>query len=222
MLDRRTVQNINWWLILAAVIMSLIGLMTVYAATAVASPQNLAAYRTQLRSVAIAFASMLLIMTLDYKRLVKAAYSIHLFAIILLLLVLFIAEPIAGVRRWLNLGFLTFQPSELAKVTSILALAKLFSAEELKQRPWFQILGGLIIIAIPALLVIKQPDFGTAVTFLIPFLALAFVAQERLKPLCLTLLAGLISAIPGWFMLKDYQKPRILAFSQRSESAPAA
>ncbi|RLC47563.1 MAG: rod shape-determining protein RodA [Candidatus Coatesbacteria bacterium] len=212
MLDRRVIQNINWWLILVAVVLSLIGVATIYAATFGTGPQANMAYRGQLKWLVLGLVAMTVTMFVDYNRLIKAAYIIQLAASLVLVAVLLFAEPIAGSKRWLDLGFVRFQPSELAKITTVLALVKLFSSERLRGRPWLQILGGVVIVAVPAALIVKQPDFGTAVMFLIPFIVLAIVAQRRLLPIVLTVLAGALSALPGWFFLKAYQRQRIIAF----------
>ena len=212
MLDRRLVQNVNWWLILVAIVLSLIGVATVYAATYTPQGHAGGVYMSQLKWLALGLFAMLVVMSLDYNRIVKMAYLIHFITILVLLGVLLFSEPIAGVRRWLVIGPLRFQPSELAKVTAVLALVRLFSSEQLRERPWLQILGALGIVAVPAALIVKQPDFGTAVVFVIPLVVLAFVAQRRLGPIALTILVGFLSTIPGWFFLKGYQRRRIIAF----------
>jgi len=212
MLDRRLIQNVNWWLILVAIVLSLIGVATIYAATSTPQGRAGAAYMSQLKWLAIGLVAMLVMMSLDYNRLVKTAYLIHFVAVLVLLGVLLFAEPIAGVKRWLVVGPLRFQPSELVKVTTVLALVRLFSLEQLRERPWLQILGALGIVAVPAALIVKQPDFGTAVMLVTPLIVLAFVAQRRLWPILLTILVGFLSTIPGWFFLKGYQRRRIIAF----------
>ncbi|MBN2209737.1 MAG: rod shape-determining protein RodA [Candidatus Coatesbacteria bacterium] len=211
MLDRRLLQNINWWLILLAVSLSLIGIAVIYAATIAMDPPA-QIHKSQLKWLLVGLAAMTMMMAIDYNRVIKTAYMIHFVAIGVLLLTLLISEPIAGVRRWLDLGLFRLQPSEIAKIASILALVRLFSSEQLRRRPWLQIAGGLVIIGIPILLILKQPDLGTAVMLFIPFVVLAFLAQERPWPLLVTALVGGLSAIPGWFMLKDYQRMRIIAF----------
>lgn len=211
MLDRRLLQNINWWLILLAVSVSLLGIAVIYAATIAMDPPA-DVHKSQLKWLIVGIAAMTVAMAIDYNRIIKTAYVIHIISIGVLLLTLYIAEPIAGVRRWLDLGPLRVQPSELAKVATVLALVRLFSSEQLRKHPWLQIIGGLAIIGMPILLIVKQPDFGTAVLLFIPFVVLAFLAQERPWPLLVTALVGALSAIPGWFMLKDYQRMRIIAF----------
>ena len=212
MLDRRLLQNINWWLILVALALSITGIAAIYAATFTTAPQGGVPYRSQLKWLALGVLAMAVGMSINYNRLLKAAYVVHLAAIVVLLGVLLFAEPRAGVNRWLDLGLFRLQPSEFAKITSVLALVRLFSSEQLGHRPWLQILVGLALVGVPVALIVKQPDFGTAIMLFIPFLVLAFVAQQRLKPLMFAILAGLLSLVRGWFLLRDYQRSRIVAF----------
>ncbi|MBN1592187.1 MAG: rod shape-determining protein RodA [Candidatus Coatesbacteria bacterium] len=212
MLDRRLIQHINWWLILAAVALSLIGIATIYAATCTSQGQIATAYKTQLKWLGLGLLAMIAVMSLNYNRVIKMAYLILIVTCLVLLFVLLFAQPIAGVTRWFVLGPIRFQPSEFAKIATVLALVRIFSSRQLSENPWLQLAGGLIIMAIPGALIVKQPDFGTALTLGIPFIVLAFVAQRRLWPITCFLLAGLLSTIPGWFFLKDYQRQRIVAF----------
>ncbi len=118
-----------------------------------------------------------------------------------------------GAQRWLNLGFINLQPSELMKVSIILALARYFhnaSIEEVK-KPLFLIPALLIVLA-PAFLVLRQPDLGTAIMLLLVAGALFFLSGVRLWKF-ITLIIMVLASIPvGWQYLKDYQKGRILTF----------
>lgn len=212
MLRRRVIGNIDWWLIAIAISMALVGLATVYSATHLAASEHRDPFANQLKWLILGVVVMVVVMALDYRKVVKAAVVLHIVAVILLLIVLFVAEPIAGVRRWLSFGGLRFQPSELAKLTSMLTLVGLFSGEHLKERPWWRISLALVVVGVPFVLILRQPDFGTALTLFIPMIILSFVAQRSLKPLVTLFALGALGSIPGWFMLKEYQKTRILAF----------
>jgi len=212
-LDRRILANINWWLILLVMILCFAGIVNIYSATADSDSQAIrSAPRLQTRWVGIGLVVMFFVMALDYNRLVKGAFLLHFMGCIGLLAVLFFPCEAAGVRRWLNLGIVRFQPSEIVKVTTVLALVRLFSAEQLQMRPWLKLLGGLGIVAVPAALILKQPDLGTAAMLFVPLLFISLVGLSRLKPLLITAVAGAFCSIPGWFMLKDYQQRRLIAF----------
>ena len=132
---------------------------------------------------------------------------------ILLIATLIIGWAVHGSSRWLKVGPLTFQPSEFAKLFAILLLAYFFSAcmrREEHRRFWWAVLT-LIALIIP---ILRQPDLGTAMVFVLLFISVIY-----LKPLPWRYLVGMaaalvIIAVPGWFMLKDYQQARIVSFFQ--------
>ena len=114
-LDRRILANINWWLILLVMILCFAGIVNIYSATAESDSQAIrSAPRLQTRWVGIGLVVMFFVMALDYNRLVKGAFLLHFMGCIGLLAVLFFPSEAAGVRRWLNLGIVRFQPSERA------------------------------------------------------------------------------------------------------------
>jgi rod shape determining protein RodA len=118
-----------------------------------------------------------------------------------------------GAQRWIDLGFIQLQPSELMKVTLILALARYFhgvGAEEIG-RPLRLVLP-LMLVALPVALVLKQPDLGTAVMLLMVGGALFFVGGVRIWKFAAVAAAGL-GAIPvAWNLLHEYQRQRVLTF----------
>jgi rod shape determining protein RodA len=143
----------------------------------------------------------------------RAAYWIY--AIVLALVVAVDLRGFVGMgaQRWIDLGVIQLQPSELMNVAVVLALARCFhslSSEELG-RIRYLILPALMIGA-PAALVLKQPDLGTAVTLLMGGAVMYFIAGVRLRYFALTAAAA-AAALPGvWHFLRDYQKNRIYTF----------
>jgi rod shape determining protein RodA len=132
----------------------------------------------------------------------------------MLIYVLVGGRTIAGSKRWIDFGFINFQPSELAKISIIIVLAKYFS-ENHKPTGYTikDIIVPFIIIIIPAVLILKEPDLGTSlITLSIFFTVLIFVGL-KLKSF-INIMLVLLSAIPvGWFfILKEYQKDRIRVF----------
>ena len=132
-------------------------------------------------------------------------------SIVLLLVVLF-ANPTSGSSRWIELGFMQFQPSELAKFALILLLARLFSRRRGKMNKPFNIGLSIFYTALPSVLVLLQPDLGTAIVFVVIWFSMLVISD--IKPLYL--LAGFIvvAAIGALSVpfLQDYQKQRLLTF----------
>jgi len=163
---------------------------------------------------AVAF---VLMASINYHALVRFAYPLWVISVLLLVGVLVAGRSIQGARRWISFGFFSIQPSELAKVSLLLALAKVFST--IPRR------GGLslpdmatptLLLGVPLLLILKQPDLGTGLALVSISAAMIFVIGLRSKVLIYSLLFGLI-AFPFfwlffWNHLRDYQKARLLTF----------
>lgn len=149
----------------------------------------------------------------NYKKLERWAPEIYVFCIVLLFCVIFFGKNVSGSRRWLILGPISIQPSELTKIAVIIILARYYS--RLVNPMGFtlrELISPLILVAIPFVLIVKQPDLGTAVVIaLIAGSITAFVKIER-RSLLLILSFFTITIPLVWFLLKEYQKQRILAF----------
>src|SRR5215472_5425624 len=118
-----------------------------------------------------------------------------------------------GARRWIDLGVIQLQPSELMNVAVVLALARWFHSlgNEGGERIRFLVPPALIIL-LPVTLVLKQPDLGTAVMLLLTGIAMFFIAGVRLRVFVLIALAAAVAIPAGWHFLRDYQKSRIYTF----------
>ena len=115
-------------------------------------------------------------------------------------------------QRWLNLGFLPVQPSEIAKILLIVSLAKYFADRESEHQRWYHILWSLVLVGIPAGLIYFQPNLGTAVVLMIIWLGM--LLMWGLRPQYVALLAGAGLALIVIFLLTapDYQKQRLITF----------
>jgi len=149
----------------------------------------------------------------DYRTFIRYAYPFLVFCTILLFLVILIGRTTSGSQRWLNLGFISFQPSELTKIALILALTRFFTENENLQGYGLRDLGvPFFLLTIPMLLVFKQPDLGTVVLLSLIFVSvLAFMGLHRRT--WFVLMAGCSAVVPFlWYLLKDYQKLRLMTF----------
>ena len=210
-IDRRLLQNISWSFILLSFILTAFGLIEIYSATF--TYNSFLYFKKQLIWWGIGICGMIFFMCLNYQILKEYAYVIYFITLILLILVLIIGKKSMGAQRWLNLGFINFQPSELLKLTTIIIIAKFFDeAQEVKNYSLIEILKPLIMVLIPVLLVIKQPDLGSGL--LILFVATSmFLFVGIKKSSIIKIITFSILFIPfSWHFLKDYQKKRILTF----------
>jgi rod shape determining protein RodA len=158
----------------------------------------------------LGLAAMWFFYTIDYKGLVQMAYPLYALLLVLLVLVLLIGSQSRGSSRWFDLGFLHFQPSELAKLVVILALVR-WLADHGRSAHRFR--GIWVPLAfVPMALIIRQPDLGSAMTLLPVAFVMLYVAGARLWHLLVVLILGLASTPLAWLMLKDYQRRRLLTF----------
>jgi rod shape determining protein RodA len=144
----------------------------------------------------------------DYRSLEKWSYLFYFIILLLLTIVLFKGEGRAS--RWIGIGWFYFQPSEFAKLVVILTLSSFLSNKDIRR---FSVLFlSLIIVGIPFLFVFKQPNFGTAIIFILIFLGITYIAGITRKQLILLFLFIIFLSPFVWMIMKDYQRERILTF----------
>lgn len=162
---------------------------------------------------AFALGLLLMIAITDIRIWMQYAYVLYAGALVLLVAVEIAGTIGMGAQRWIDLGIINVQPSELMKIALILSLARYFhrsSAEELR-RPWKLIVPALLV-AVPTVLVLKQPDLGTAVMLVAGGISLFFCAGVPIWIFAVGLAGGLAALPVGWEMLHDYQRQRVLTF----------
>ena len=142
----------------------------------------------------------------------KASVFIYAAMLGVLVFVLLFAALKHGVKRWFKFGPISIQPSEFAKLAVIFALAKyLFHARQTRHTLSYVMISLLIVLP-PMLLIMKQPNLGTALTLMPVWLGMVFIAGGRLKYLVILFVAGLIALPALWFPMKVYQKKRVFEF----------
>ncbi len=212
MIDRRMLLNIDWVLVLLVLMIGAWGLTTVYSATHGRLETHLDdLYLKQLYWFCGGLLFMILTMLVDYQTLSKVAYPLLALGILLLLAVWGFGRVVSGARRWIFLGPLSFQPSEAVKLFLILSFARYFtvSRPEGSYRLRDLVLPVAMVI-VPFVLIVRQPDLGTALVLLLVGITLVFASGFPLKIL-LTLAGMGLAAMPvAWTFLKDYQKVRLI------------
>jgi rod shape determining protein RodA len=209
-IDRRLLYNVDWVLAGAGITLALVGVAMVYSATH--SSQSAELYLRQLGFVGVGTLALVVTATIDYRRLADRAVLLYALSALSLVYVLHFGPLKAGARRWIELGPLQVQPSELVKLAVAVVVAKIFS--EFRQETL-----GLRDVALPgaavgllALLIARQPDLGTAACLVPLFLAVAFLAGLRMRAVFALAAVMLLVAALAWPFLKDYQKTRIYTF----------
>jgi len=197
--------NLDATLMGALILLCGIGLTILYSA----SSSEMTAIIRQCIRYGIGFAVLIFLAQISSKQLCSWSPWLYLLGVALLLVVMMFGDSGKGAQRWLDIGVLRFQPSELMKIFLPMMVAWYFSSKPMPPSLG-QILVALILIAIPAALILKQPDLGTAILIISSGVFVIFLAGMAWK--WLFLFAGLILACMPvfWFYLRDYQRQRIL------------
>lgn len=188
-----TLKKMNWVMVTAAALLAVIGILFVYSACSVYEDQPTVRYRRQAIWMLIGVVCFMAFVLIDYRRLCKESWWIYSVTIVLLILVLFVGKKVYGGRRWLVFfGGLGFQPSEFAKLAIIIALAQLMCRRSADMGRLKYIVIVLALTTLPMVLIILEPDMGTAMVFLPVVFVMMFAAGVRSKPLLILFMAGLL------------------------------
>ena len=206
----RKLLSLNWGLVLLIALTASVGFAMLYSAAG--GDVQPWAIRQIIRFGGGAVL-MLVIALIDIRFWMRWAYLIYLVALILLLAVEFVGHTGMGATRWISLGFFNLQPSEVMKIALVLALARYFHGLSLQDTGHIGfLLPPLALIAMPTLLVLKQPDLGTALLLAAGGSIVLFLAGVRLWKFALALAAALAAMPIAWSQLHEYQKGRIMTF----------
>jgi rod shape determining protein RodA len=206
-IDRRLLQNVDWPLIVAAVALICLSCISLWSL----APTGGIAWR-QLVWVGVGTVALLVVIALDYRNLVRAAPGFYVIGLGLLLTVFVLGRTVAGARRWIHLGPFTFQPSELFKLIFVLTLAWALTSRWGRPLSRATLIWTGILIGVPFVLVVRQPDLGTALVMLPVLAAVLLGLGIRLKIFAGLILAGVAFMPVAWFALKEYQRERLLVY----------
>jgi rod shape determining protein RodA len=208
--ERITVRKFDSMLFFSVISILFIGLAILYSASSKYHAQNIV-FRQSVW-IAVGVLVMAVIVHIAYQRIVSVAYILYAVSILFLIAVLFIGEARGGARRWIGLGPFNFQPSELTKITLILALASYMGRRKAEATKITFILGAFLIMGPAFALILIEPDLGTALLLIPITMMMLFIAGARVGYLLGIVGLG-IGALPVfWHFLHDYQKQRLFVF----------
>ncbi|MCA9036456.1 MAG: FtsW/RodA/SpoVE family cell cycle protein, partial [Planctomycetaceae bacterium] len=178
-------------------------------------------FERQLIWAAIAIPVMMATVAVPYRSLRSFSTPAYLLCVVLLVVVLFM-PAINGSRRWIPLGFLDFQPSEVTRLTFILALAAHLMHQD-RHRNLTGLTIPFLMTFVPLLLVLKEPDLGTAMLFLPVLFAVLFAAGARTKHLTMAAITGLLLMPVLWTQMNAEQRSRVVSVFRQQDggNAPA-
>jgi rod shape determining protein RodA len=205
-------HDFDWMLLAFVVALSVISVLEIYSATLHTQFRHFD--EKQVLWLAAGFFCMFVLSLIDYHILLDIAVWAYGICLLFLVAVLAIGQKVLGARRWIRLpGGLHFQPSEWVKLVLIIMLARFFSTLSGRDLTWRDILKAMVLIGIPMLLVLKQPDLGTALTYAPVLLVGLFLGGIRFRQAAILCLAAGLAIVPAWYkVLKPYQKQRLTSF----------
>jgi rod shape determining protein RodA len=155
---------------------------------------------------------LLVVVSVDYRNLVRFAPVFYVIGLGLLLSVFILGRTVSGARRWIHVGPLTVQPSELFKLIFIITLAWALTSARGERLSRAALVGTFVLLGVPFFLVVKQPDLGTALV-LVPVLGATLVGLGLRMKVLGGLALGSVALMPlAWFVLKPYQRDRLLVY----------
>jgi len=207
---REKLWHVSWSFVLLVTLVCSVGFLTLYsAANGSIDPW---ASRQMMRFL-VGLGVMLAVSLVDIRSWMRWSYLLYGIALVLLVAVQIRGSVGMGAQRWIDLGFIQLQPSEIMKITLILALARYFHGASYGEvgRPIF-LLPPLVMTLLPVALVLKQPDLGTAMMLTLAAGAMFFLAGVRLWKFALVIAAGAGVVPVVWKFMREYQRQRILTF----------
>lgn len=221
-LTSRARDHVDWPLFIVATIIAVLGVINLYSATSVyfnTQKSGLAEiYINQVYWLAIGGAGGAIVAAIDYRHIERFGYVIYAAGVFSLVLVSILARDVRGAARWINIGSFSFQPSEFMKVCLIIALAKYLHGDpKNEERTLKDLAMPAVITIVPAMLIARQPDLGTALVLVLIFVAVAAITRVRRNSMIKFFVTGLVAIPLIWTFALPYQRDRVTAFLNPSE-----
>mgnify|MGYP003375754082 FL=1 len=209
-MQKKMFKNFEWGILICTIILLATGLVALFSATQNSDYEE---FKKQIMWIGISIPVIVVVILVDYEILAKISPVIYGLSLISLVAVLF-TEPINGATSWFNIGPFSFQPAEFAKIAVVLFMANVMVKLQQKGRDEinrFCKLGIILAtVAVPTLLIIKQPDYGTALAFLVALIFMLYVAGINKKYIITAvLLVVILVPLAYFFILPEHAKARI-------------
>lgn len=226
-LSGRARDHIDWPLFIVVAIIALLGVINLYSATSVYFGTTRAGlsdiYIKQVYWLAIGGVAGFVVAAIDYRHIERFGYVIYTLGVFLLILVFVLARDVRGAARWINIGSFSLQPSEFMKICLIIALGKyLHDDPKNEARSLRDLAIPGVLMAVPALLIARQPDLGTSLLFGLIFLSVVAITRVKRSSALMFISA---TAIIGYVIVLyalPYQRARITAFLNPGEDLSGA
>lgn len=212
-MKNKILKNMEWWILLSSILLCVVGFVALYTATQADDFEYL---KRQIIWFVVSFIIMIIMASVDYEVWSRFSPIFYGISIVLLIAVLF-TKAINGASSWFNIGFFSLQPAEFAKIAVILftssVMVKIQESGKSEINVFWKLGIVLLTVAIPVGLIILQPDYGTAIAYLMALILMLFVSGIDRKYIITAILATII-AVPllYLFVLPEHAKARIDVF----------
>jgi rod shape determining protein RodA len=200
-------KNLDLTILLPVILLIIFSIVSIYSAT---YGETTVYWKKQLIFGILSILTIIILTFTDYKKILNLAPYLYAFGILMLLYVKFFGITILGAKRWINIGIGTIQPSELMKFIIIITVAYMLHTAKLPIT-WKDVIKILAVIIVPFVLILKQPDLGTALSLLFPIAFILFLAEIDKKYIIGFILTLVIASPLIYSSLEEYQKRRIQA-----------
>lgn len=189
-----------------------ISLLALYSVSFGSSAPDFTNFKKQLISVIIGFLMLMFFSYYDYRALNMHSTKLYFFSLLLLVLVIVFGTTVRGTTGWIGFGSFRIQPVEVTKIIMIIFLASFLSKKKTQLSIMVRIITSVILVFVPVFLILKQPDFGSAMIIVGSWAVMLSVSGISKKNLFILCLIGVMAATSSWFFLRPYQKERIENF----------
>lgn len=213
-IERRLSAHIDWPLVAALLALAIVGLTTIYSVSWDVR-QNAPGPRfwQQVYALPVALAAMAACLAIDYRTLAQRSLVIYAALLLALLYVSFFGHESNRAQRWIQVAGLTVQPSEFARIAVALVLAMFYGESRRSAKSIGELAFGAVIVAVPAYLILRQPDLGTAATLLPVYVGVVYLAGLPVRWLvAAAVVLALLSPVVWKYVMHDYQRERVVTF----------
>jgi rod shape determining protein RodA len=207
-------ERFDWPLFISAALVAVIGIVNLYSATSVYSGARAEQYVNQVYWLVAGGILAVFAASIDYRHFERLGYVVYIAGVLCLVLVFILGRDIRGSARWIVLGSFQFQPSEFMKLALAIALAKFLHDDPRGEgRTLKDLIVPVLLTVIPVILILRQPDLGTAIVLMLIFLSIALLIRLRWGSIAaLGGIAAVVVSLAWSYGLKDYQRQRVTSF----------
>jgi len=207
-------KKLDWILIVCVFLLAGFGLLSIYSFSL--GRGDFLIFEKQIIFFTVGICLMMIISFFDWRGICENSYfilALYSLCILFLIGLFFFAPEIRGIKGWYKIGSISFNPIEFTKIVLIILLAKYFSMRHVEMYKLKHIFLSGFYILLPAGLIFLQPDMGSVIIISILWIGILLVSGIKLRHFLILVLAGLLISVLGWsFLLKEYQKERVISF----------